>query len=627
MRNGMAFKSSLKTVAVLGMALSMISLAAHFFAARYYTWARAADELQQPGGVHPAPILATRGFLHAEIRGDFHEIRSSICDLIVVARLLNVTLVVPKLREVVAKQISSKFRGFDYLYDEQHFVSVLSNDVPVVTRLPKRLRQKTKNQSYLVVSSTASVDFYVQDVLPEIEKEGVVGLSVSGGGCLQSLLGTDLEHYQRLRCRVAFHALKFRQEIEELSTKMLARLKTAGKPFMALHLGLERDTLAYHGCAERFQDVHTELIQYRRAKMIKNGIVRGELNVDSEMQWLNGSCPLMPDEVGVLLRSLGYKQTSRIYISGVEVFGGQRILLPLRSMYPNLEDRTTLTTARERFTVYGEEPDFPPPPPFILPKINEKARLAAWEKAGPRPRPLPPPAGRPKYSHELEGWWGWIGESDTEPAPALKDMRIRSHKLLWQALDYIICTQADAFFSAFDEDKSGHPNFASLVMGHRVYAGASRRTYRPERKPLAKLLMQVRDHMYDPGREWMAAARNSILKSSGEEGIAAASSSVRPLSFLSHPLPECVCSRNQSQSEADTPGRCPEWSRRSGLAGFGDTEEQDMDFMDSVEEEELPLNSTAAAAVDRLAVVDSAERSPSEDAFMAEVDEDNDPND
>ena len=47
------------------------------------------------------------------------------------------------------------------------------------------------------------------------------------------------------------------------------------------------------------KDVHNELIQHKRAWMKKRGIVKGKLSVNSAEQRLNGSCPLMPEEVRV----------------------------------------------------------------------------------------------------------------------------------------------------------------------------------------------------------------------------------------------------------------------------------------------------------------------------------------
>jgi hypothetical protein len=188
-------------------------------------------------------------------------------------------------------------------------------------------------------------------------------------------------------------------------------------------------------------------------------------------------------QVGILLRALGYGPHTRIYVSGEAIFGGQRVLIPLRAMFSNLEDRTTLTTEEERASIYGPEEPLPPPleppPPPSLEDVQKK--LKAWKNAGPRPRPLPPPPSRNVYTHELEGWWGWLAVSEEEPFPSLEDLRLQGHKLLWAALDYIVCVESTAFFPGFDRDKYGRPNFASLVMGHRAYMLPSLRTYRPDR--------------------------------------------------------------------------------------------------------------------------------------------------
>lgn len=118
---------------------------------------------------------------------------------------------------------------------------------------------------------------------------------------------------------------------------------------------MTRDALAYYGCGELFQDVHTELIQHRRSWMIKRGIVKGNLSVNSAEQRLNGSCPLMPEEIGILLRAYGYSWDTIIYISGGEVFGGQKKLIPLHGMFENIVDRTFLSTGWELSAIYGQE--------------------------------------------------------------------------------------------------------------------------------------------------------------------------------------------------------------------------------------------------------------------------------
>nr|GEY10885.1 protein embryo sac development arrest 30-like isoform X1 [Tanacetum cinerariifolium] len=50
--------------------------------------------------------------------------------------------------------------------------------------------------------------------------------------------------------------------------------------------------------------------------MIKQKIIHDELHVDSFIRKANGSCPLMPEEVGFLFRAMGYPPTTRIYLAG-----------------------------------------------------------------------------------------------------------------------------------------------------------------------------------------------------------------------------------------------------------------------------------------------------------------------
>ena len=60
-------------------------------------------------------------------------------------------------------------------------------------------------------------------------------------------------------------------------------------------------------------------------------------------------------QVGILLRAYGYSWDTIIYVSGGEVFGGQRTLIPLRAMFENVVDRTSLSTPWELSKLYGCE--------------------------------------------------------------------------------------------------------------------------------------------------------------------------------------------------------------------------------------------------------------------------------
>lgn len=186
-------------------------------------------------------------------------------------------------------------------------------------------------------------------------------------------------------------------------------------------------------------------------------------------------------QVGILLRAMGYPPKTIIYVAGSETFGGQRVLIPLRAMFGNVVDRSSLCSKTELTDLLGPETPIPesifqPPSAKSREKLKEE-----WKRAGPRPRPLPPPPDRPIYRHEKEGWYGWITVIDKEPDPSPLDLRMQAHQLLWDALDYIVSLQADAFFPGFNNDGSGLSDFSSLVMGQRLYESASSRTYRPDR--------------------------------------------------------------------------------------------------------------------------------------------------
>ncbi|KAK4481321.1 hypothetical protein RD792_012206 [Penstemon davidsonii] len=251
-------------------------------------------------------------------------------------------------------------------------------------------------------------------------------------------------------------------------------------------------------------------------------------------------------QVGLLLRAMGYPPRTRIYLAGSETFGGQRVLIPLRSMYANTVDRTSLCSKEELANMIGPENPLAEDLFEFPPARSAKQLKEEWDKAGPRPRPLPPPPDRPIYRHEKEGWYGWIAEKDSEPDPSPNDLRDQAHRLLWDALDYIVSLEADAFFPGFDNDGSGWPDFSSLVMGHRLYISASSRTYRPDRKYLTQLFNSTSDHLYHPPRNWTLSVREHLNKSMAEDGILQVSRLSGPKSFLSHPLPECSCTTSKS---------------------------------------------------------------------------------
>jgi hypothetical protein len=119
------------------------------------------------------------------------------------------------------------------------------------------------------------------------------------------------------------------------------------------------------------------------------------------------------------------------------------------------------------------------------------------------------------------------------------------------------------------------------------------------RKIIAALFENVTDHRYHPPRNWTIAAREHLNKSANVEGIISSAMLSKPVSFLSHPLPECSCRTAKSvavQPVKDSHGRllfggeedCPDWMVRSlAKVSAKNNESQNEDY-----EGELPDDSS-----------------------------------
>lgn len=61
-----------------------------------------------------------------------------------------------------------------------------------------------------------------------------------------------------------------------------------------------------------------------------------------------GRCPLTPEEVGLMLRALGYGKDVHIYVASGEVYRGDETLAPLKSLFPNFHSKDTIQQRRAR---------------------------------------------------------------------------------------------------------------------------------------------------------------------------------------------------------------------------------------------------------------------------------------
>ncbi|XP_014503859.1 uncharacterized protein At1g04910 [Vigna radiata var. radiata] len=265
--------------------------------------------------------------------GGLNQQRTGIIDAVVAAYLLNATLVVPELDHASFWKDTS---NFSELFDTDWFITFLLNDVSVVKHLPNS-KGKFMAPYTLRVPRKCTPKCYEDRVLPMLVKKRAVRLTKFDYR-LANRLDEDL---QKLRCRVNYHALKFTDSIQEMGHLLVERMKMKSKHFIALHLRFEPDMLAFSGCyyggGEKEKKELSE-IRKRWKNLHAN-------NPDKVRR--HGRCPLTPEEVGLMLRALGFGSDIHLYVASGEIYGGEKTLAPLKALFPNFHSKKTIATKEE----------------------------------------------------------------------------------------------------------------------------------------------------------------------------------------------------------------------------------------------------------------------------------------
>ncbi|CAD6245674.1 unnamed protein product [Miscanthus lutarioriparius] len=264
--------------------------------------------------------------------GGLNQQRTGIIDAVVAARILNATLVVPKLDQASFWKDSSNFSD---IFDTNWFISSLSKDVKIVKELP-HVGGKLRAPHRMRVPRKCTERCYLNRVLPALLKKHVIRLTKFDYR-LANRLQTDL---QKLRCRVNYHALRFTAPIQEMGEKLIQRMRERSKYFIALHLRFEPDMLAFSGCYYGGGEKERRELGAIRKRW------KG-LHPNPEKGRRQGRCPLTPEEVGLMLRALGYRKDVHIYVASGEIYGGARTLAPLKALFPNLHTKETISSKEE----------------------------------------------------------------------------------------------------------------------------------------------------------------------------------------------------------------------------------------------------------------------------------------
>ncbi|KAG8474893.1 hypothetical protein CXB51_031582 [Gossypium anomalum] len=319
----------------------------------------------------------SEGYLQVFLDGGLNQQRMGICDAVAVAKILNATLVIPYLEVNPVWQDSSSFMD---IYDVDHFINVLKDDVSIVKELPDEFSWSTREYYATAIRATrikrapvhASANWYLENVLPVLQSYGIAAISPFSHRLSFDNLPSEI---QQLRCKVNFKALVFVPHIRALGDAIVHRLRyppgetealssdylrvTTGQndkqrpqKFVVLHLRFDKDMAAHSACdfgggkAEKLA-----LAKYRQT--IWGGRVLNSQFTDEELR-SQGRCPLTPEEIGLLLAALGFDNSTRLYLASHKVYGGEARISTLRELFPLMENKKSLASSEERARIKGK---------------------------------------------------------------------------------------------------------------------------------------------------------------------------------------------------------------------------------------------------------------------------------
>ncbi|KAI4366562.1 hypothetical protein MLD38_022424 [Melastoma candidum] len=291
----------------------------------------------------------SRGYLLVHTNGGLNQMRTGICDMVAIARVINATLVVPELDRRSFWQDTSNFSD---VFDEENFINALASDVKIIRKLPKQLATTTKAVKHF--RSWSGMDYYQEEIGSLWEEYKVIQAAKSDSRLANNNLPPDI---QKLHCRACYEALRFAPQIEALGKELVSRMRAYGS-YIALHLRNEKDMLAFSGCTHDLSAAEADEL-----RIIRENTSHWKVKeIDSMEQRAKGYCPLTPKEVGIFLKALGYPRNTPIYIASGEIYGGESRMADLRSRFPFLMSKETLLSAEE-----------------LEPFVNHAAQMAALD--------------------------------------------------------------------------------------------------------------------------------------------------------------------------------------------------------------------------------------------------------